>query len=113
MKLLVVEAHTSNYPNPICFSKGDLLVTGKKDSEYEGWIWVTTADGNQGWAPVQCLEIREESGKAVAKQDYTARELNTSIGDELILHYVLNDWGWVENADGACGWVPMKTTRRA
>ena len=110
MKLLVVEAHKSKYPNPICFGKGELLITRKKDSEFEGWVWVTTNDGNQGWAPLQCLEFREGSGKAVANRDYTARELDTCVGDELILHYVLNDWGWVENNDGSSGWVPMKTT---
>jgi hypothetical protein len=84
----------------------------KKDTEFCGWIWVTTMDGNQGWAPLQHLKITDKR-KAVARKDYTATELNTGVGDELLLHYVLNDWGWVEKKNGSCGWVPMKTTKTA
>ena len=112
MKLIVVEEHKSNYPNPISFKKGESLIIGKKDTEFEDWIWVTTKDENQGWAPMQYLQI-EEGNKAVAKQDYTAKELDTCLGDELFLHYELNEWGWVEKSDGSCGWVPMKTTKIA
>jgi len=112
MKLIVVEEHKSNYPNPISFKKGESLIIGKKDTEFEDWIWVTTKDENQGWAPMQYLQI-EEGNKAVAKQDYTATELDTCLRDELFLHYELNDWGWVEKSDGSCGWVPMKTTKIA
>jgi hypothetical protein len=112
MKLIVVKAHKSNYPNPISFQKGDSLIIEKKDTEFQNWMWVTTKDGNQGWAPVQYLQIIDEQ-KAVAGKDYTAIELDTGVGDELLLHYELNDWGWVEKKDGACGWVPMKTTQIA
>lgn len=113
MKLIALEEHKSNYPNPISFKKGECLVTGKKDTEFEGWIWVTTNGGNQGWAPMRYLQLREGSDKAVAKRDYTAKELNTCAGDELILHYELDDWGWIEKNDGSCGWIPMKTTKIA
>ena len=112
MKLIVVEEHRSNYPNPISFKKGESLIIGKRDVEYENWIWVTNKEGNQGWAPTQYLKI-EEGNKAKAKQEYTARELDTSLGDELFLHYELNEWGWVQKSDGSCGWVPMKTTKIA
>ena len=110
MKLIVIEEHRSNYPNPICFRMGEKLVVGEKDPDYPGWIRVTTRGNNQGWAPIQYLEF-ENKNTAVATQDYTAVELNTCIGDELILHFELNDWGWAEKKDGSCGWVPIKTTR--
>ncbi len=109
MKRIVVEAHKSNYPNPISFRKGDRLTIQNKDTEFKNWIWVTTEDGNQGWAPIQYLNIIGEK-KAVARQNYTATELDTGVGDELILHYELNEWGWVEKKDGSCGWVPLNTT---
>ena len=112
MKLIVVEPHKSNYPNPISFSEGERLTVVRDDTEYKGWIRVKTKDGNKGWAPIQYLQI-EEANKAVATHDYTATELNTRIGEELILHYELNDWGWVEKNNGTCGWVPMKITRIA
>ena len=113
MKLIAVEEHKSNYPDPISFKKGECLVTWKKATEFENWIWVTTNGGKQGWAPMQYLRLREGCDKAVANQDYTATELDTCVGDELTLHYGLNDWGWVEKSDGSCGWVPMNTTKVA
>lgn len=108
MKLLVNKKHVSIYPNPIRFKKGAPLILGKKDSEYEGWIWVTTEGGAQGWAPVQYLRI-ESHKQAVAIHDYSAFELETREGEELKLHYELNGWAWVENKNGLCGWIPMNT----
>ena len=113
MKLIAAKEHKSNYPNPITFKYGECLSIGKKDTEFEGWIWVTTNGGNQGWAPMQYIQLREGSNKAVAKHDYTAKELDTCVGDELTLHYELNGWGWFENNDGFSGWVPMNTTEFA
>ena len=111
MKLIATEEHKSNYPNPICFKSGDCLILEKKETEFEGWVWVTTNDGNQGWAPIQYIQLKKESSMAVAKRDYTAKELDIYVGDVLLLHHKLNDWGWVEKKDGSCGWVPMKTTK--
>ena len=112
MRLIVVERHKSNYPNPIHFKKGERLSVGKKDSEFEGWIWVKTQDENQGWAPVQYLKLEDENN-AIATHDYTAREIDTCEGDALLLEYELNGWGWVLKLDGSCGWVPLNKTRPA
>ena len=101
--------HRSKYPNPISFELGDRLVLGRRDTEFSGWIWVTTLDGNQGWAPEQYLETRE-NGFGYARRAYTARELNTEIGDRLVVLTELNEWLWVENDEGVEGWVPRGTT---
>ena len=113
MKLIAVEGHKSSYPHPISFKKGECLVAGVKDTEYEDWIWVTTIDRNQRWAPMKYLQFKEGTNKAVARQDYSAKELDTCVGDVLTLHYELNYWGWVEKSDGSCGWIPMKSTKIA
>ncbi len=113
MKLIAVKEHKSNYPSPVRFTHGECLITGKKNTEYEGWIWVTDNNGNQGWAPLQYLRFKEKADQAVAKQDYTAKELDTCVGDKLTLRYKLNGWGWVEKSDGSCGWIPMWTTQTA
>jgi hypothetical protein len=39
---------------------------------------------------MQYLQIKKWN-KAVAKKEYTATELDTCLGDELFLHYELND----------------------
>lgn len=108
MQWIAISAHKSNYPNPIHFQAGDLVEVGIKDDEFPGWIWVTTLDGNQGWAPIQYLQIDVSGKRAVAIQSYSAQELETSIDEVVKLHWELNGWGWVENEDDFFGWVPMK-----
>jgi hypothetical protein len=107
MKYLVKNRHNSNYPIPIRFQVGDRVLAGKTDDDFPGWIWVTSDGGNQGWAPIQYLKIDETRKEATALHPYSAQELNTRIGDVVTLHYELNGWGWVENEDKDCGWVPL------
>ena len=110
MHVLAIVAHRSAYPDPIRFEAGDRLIIGERDDEYPGWIRVSTADGNVGWAPEQLIETLS-STRGVATCTYTARELDTVVGDVLVCHRELNGWLWVENARGETGWVPRKTTR--
>jgi hypothetical protein len=53
MRLKVLKAHSSSYPDPISFIQGDELKLGGLDEEYKGWIRVKTKDNNQGWAPIE------------------------------------------------------------
>ena len=99
-KLIATQRHISKYPNPIKFQKGDNLSFGKKDTEFEGWIWVIDNDKNEGWAPTQFLYFLSDD-EGIAIQDYCAIELDVNPGDELELIYVLNEWGWVKAIDGS------------
>lgn len=113
MKIIVVEAHHSNYPNPIHFKTGAVLGLGRVDTEFPDWIRTTTKDGNEGWAPVQYVQINErDPSRGTALLNYTAFELNTEVGEVLTVIRVLNEWYWVENATGVEGWVPSNTTNR-
>ena len=109
MSWIVVKPHISNYPNPIHFKVGDFVKVGKTDPDFPGWIWVTTIDGNQGWAPIQFIHVDEASEYATAIKEYSAQELNTKIGEQVFLHYELNGWGWAENENQCTGWVPMRS----
>ena len=113
MKATIIKRHRSNYLNPISFKKGERVKTGKLDSEYQGWVKVITADGNEGWAPVQYLSISEETRTGRAVSNYTAKELNTELNEELVIHLELNDWCWAENSKGHCGWVPKECIKNA
>jgi len=62
----------------------------------------------RGWAPDAYLEKVSET-EARATRDYTARELDTQVGESLTMHLELNEWLWVENKEGECGWVPKET----
>lgn len=51
-------------------------------------------------------------GTARALEDYTARELNVQVGDQLRGTRALNGWIWCEKAGGsASGWVPLANLR--
>ena len=110
MNVTVSKSHVSNYPNPIRFKKGDWLTLGMVDTEYPNWIWTRTRDGNEGWAPVQYIDIdSSDRRRGIARQDYTAFELNTRVGESLKVHTELNEWYWVTNEEGVQGWVPVNT----
>lgn len=109
MKYLVISEYASHYPNPIKFQVGDVVQIGDIDNEFPGWVWVTTYDGNQGWAPIQFLQIDDKNKTGISLQNYSACELNTKIGDQLILLQELNGWAWVENDRNEHGWVPSNT----
>jgi len=109
MEIVAIKPHTSNYPNPISFESGEKLELGARDTEYLGWIWVKTTNGNEGWAPEQFIAIRN-SLKGVACQSYSASELDTVQNEPLTFLKKLNGWLWVKNSSGQCGWVPMELT---
>lgn len=112
MTWIVHIAHISTYSNPISFWSGDQIKVSVLDDQYPGWMWVTTIDGNQGWAPIQYLELDNVEKTAIALHDYSANELDTTRGESLVMHYELNGWAWVENEKKECGWVPMNTIKK-
>lgn len=108
MRVRVILEHISNYPNPVQFGRGDRLTLGRHDTEYEGWVWVTTLDGNEGWAPEEFLDVVSDNA-AVANREYCAWELTTKLGQYLFILSEVNGWYWAETESGDKGWVPKST----
>ena len=106
----VTKAHKSHYPSPISFSTGEKVLIGIYDDEYSGWVRVVTSDNNEGWAPVQYLQIKENQGVAI--RSYNAMELNTTTGEVVSVLHELNEWGWAKNASNIYGWVPLHTLKK-
>ncbi|MCJ8351309.1 SH3 domain-containing protein [Moritella sp.] len=109
MRVVVKDAHKSNYPNPVCFCLGEELLLGHLDTEFAGWIRTTTKNGNQGRAPIDYIDMSKCKTIGIAKCDYNAFELDTSIGEYLAVLDELNEWFFVENDKAIKGWVPMRT----
>ncbi|MBY5968963.1 SH3 domain-containing protein [Halomonas denitrificans] len=109
MKVIVIRAHISEYPDPIAFKSGDEVQLGDEDTEYPGWVRTTTRNGQVGWAPLAYLEATDDPQRGIATRDYDATELNTQVGEPLHVLDQLMGWGRVENALGQVGWVPLST----
>ena len=108
---LVIKDHTSEYPEPIAFSKGAPLTLGEKyegPEAWDNWIFCETPGQKGGWVPAQIIEIvNEETARAL--EDYTARELNVRDGDRLLGERTLNGWVWCQSTNGMdSGWVPLE-----
>lgn len=113
MKVVVIEEHSSNYPNPIAFRQGDKLMLGELDTEFEGWIRAKTIDGNEGWAPIQYIDFKYGESNGLAKYNYNAFELNTSLNEYLTILKELNSWYLASNINGEIGWIPVQTVQIA
>ncbi len=107
MNGFVIKEHKSNYPNPVEFNSKDLLEVGAKDMEYAGWIWVVTRDGNQGWAPIEYIELLDKANQGIAKFDYCARELDVTVGEQIKIENTLCGWHYATNSRSQSGWVPQ------
>lgn len=108
MRYKITSPHKSNYPNPIRFKTGDRLRLGRRDTQYPGWVWATTPDGNEGWAPESLIQI-EAPDRGTALASYDATELDTSLGEVVTSAQELHGWLWVENDRGLSGWIPKET----
>lgn len=103
--------HISEYPDPISFTRGTSLIIHEKyegEEEWDNWFYCTMPGHTGGWVPGQILVRFEGTHRGLAKEDYTARELDVKKGDELVGLKSLNGWMWCERlSDGQSGWVPL------
>lgn len=113
---LVILDHVSEYPEPISFRAGDMLVVGERYEGPEGWndwYFCEVAGCPGGWVPGQVLQWTGRS-TAVAREDYTARELEVRAGEVVMGSRTLGGWVWCEPAGGgAAGWVPLANLQEA
>ena len=112
---LVIKDHASEFPDPIRFERGALLVVGETYDGPEGWAdwhFCETPGRNGGWVPAQVIEFQSD-GTARAAEDYTARELDVKTGEVVVGSRVLNGWVWCERpASTESGWVPLDNLRQ-
>ncbi|MCE7624586.1 SH3 domain-containing protein [Vibrio fluvialis] len=116
MEVVTTEKHVSEYPDPFYLKQGDKVALGAIDDEFPNWIFITSSEGGQGWAPVQYIEkvegIPEGIPEGILLQDYDNVELNTVIGEKLSVLFELNEWYRVSRSTGEIGWVPVRSTQR-
>jgi len=108
-RFIVIEDHTSEYPEPISFDAGAPLIVGEAYDRPEGWehwFFCTTPGQAGGWVPAQVIQ-RTSGDRAIARTSYTARELDVRKGDRVSGLTRLNGWWWCETPDRTrSGWIP-------
>ncbi|HHR3734686.1 TPA: SH3 domain-containing protein [Salmonella enterica] len=102
--------HRSEYPDPIMFTKGTRIIIGEKyegNEDWNDWYFCTVPNHSGGWVPAQLIEQSDKPGHGVAKDDYTAKELDVNEGDKFQSIKYLNGWLWCRRlSDNEIGWVP-------
>lgn len=120
MQYLVIEAHRSEFSEPITFVRGTRLKVGEAyegDEGWSNWYFCEAAGQQGGWVPEQVIR-RLAPGQGVALEDYTARELDVEPGQRLLGGRRLNGWVWCSCVDPEAleektGWVPLHNLQPA
>jgi hypothetical protein len=104
----VTKPYNKIYHDPIIIKQGEEVEVSDKQDNWNGfiWVWCTNQAGKSGWVAPEFLEI--EGSKGIAKRDYSAMELNASIGDEMVVVENANGWLWCINESGESGWIPAE-----
>ncbi|MEJ2252208.1 MAG: SH3 domain-containing protein [Candidatus Lokiarchaeota archaeon] len=83
-----------------------MLIIGKCNSEWNGWLYCTNKKGISGWVPQEYVLKLSKSGKIL--YDFDSTEL-TAFKDETV--NVLNEvseWCYCLNNKGEKGWIPKE-----
>ncbi|HCF4608424.1 TPA: hypothetical protein NIF19_004661 [Pseudomonas aeruginosa] len=114
LSYVVIDAHVSEFPEPMTLSIGDRVSVGERydgPEDWPDWYFCTAPDQKAGFVPAQLLK-RHEDGSATMLEDFTNRELSVVKGEILQGQHQLNGWLWaVRVSDGATGWVPLANIR--
>jgi len=91
---------------PLVLKSGDLVRVDREENDYKGWYFCERG-GIAGWVPAEDLELIEDvMGRA--KRDYSSKELELEVGDEVVAGRVVGRWVWGEKVrTGEIGWVDV------
>ncbi|MDF1594761.1 MAG: SH3 domain-containing protein [Acidimicrobiia bacterium] len=109
-RLIVTEAWTSTYDDPIVVAPGEHVSVGRRDVAWPGFVWCIGSGGEEGWVPEEALMFEGDSSAIVARS-YDAQELTVRVGDSVRATESIAGWTWCEGDDGRAGWVPDRCLR--
>ncbi len=98
--------HDPAYPEPLMLRAGQRVRFERRETEWEGWLWCTSASGKTGWVPEAWLTLGDPS--AVLQRDYCARELTVRRGTVVTGSLIESGWLWATTDAGVSGWVPLR-----
>jgi hypothetical protein len=104
----VTKTFISEVGSSIELNKGERVyteVTYEGNKYWPNWIYCKKLDNKEsGWVPLQILE--KEGKMAVAKENYSARELSSDKGEIVEGIKRLNGWIWCLKESDNEGWIP-------
>ena len=101
-----VKSWIPKHKEPLVLEKGEIIRIEREDNEYKGFAWGERG-GKYGWVPFEIIELIDDNRGRV-KEDYSSRELELSIGDELKGSKKISGWILAERiGSGEVGWVPL------
>ncbi len=108
----VLRDYDAAFADPPRFAAGDTVRVERRESEWDGWLWIERGDGPGAYAPEDFLEHDGERG--TLRRDYDPRELSVSAGERLHARELAAGWAWCRrDRDGAEGWVPLDYVEHA
>ena len=102
----VVTAYQTPFPDPLILKAGEKLDLSDRESDWPGWLWCTTRQGQSGWVPGAYIEPMGQIG--LARRDYDATELSAEEGEELTVNDEESGWLWCADRQGQRGWIPAE-----
>lgn len=104
---IVIENHTSNYPDPIVLKKDEEVLYGKEDTQFPNWIFCKSiATNKEGWVPKQILTSPNHLSISKVTKEYSAHELTVRKDESVLGLEHLNDWTYCKTKHGELGWIP-------
>jgi hypothetical protein len=101
--------HIPESNDPITLSKGEKVKLGKlaPEEKWKNWIWAENASLQGGWVPIQIIEYSTDRLQGVVLEDYSAKELDITKGEQVLIIKPLNGWNWVRKVcNNEEGWIP-------
>jgi hypothetical protein len=113
MEYIVIENHSTKFPDPIILKQGEKIIIGEESSiNWPNWVFCTKTDGsNKGWVPKQIIKYEDNYGYII--DDYSAKELDIDKGAVVEGIKELNGWLWLKNKKtNETGWVPIDKLKK-
>lgn len=112
--LTAIENYSICYHDPLDLTPEDFVEVIKSesaDSDWFGWHYCKDGTGKEGWISNDYMRVEGKSGKIL--KNYTAKELDATVGDQFLALYDSCGWSWCRNKNGDEGWLPNNIFKKS
>ena len=103
---LVTTAHDPGDQSSFVAAAGESLLCERRPTEWDGWLWCTSASGAAARVPEAWLEGSQARRRL--SRDYFSHELTVQPGDTVAVLLTEADWVLAGGPCGEQGWIPLR-----